>query len=54
MKPGAYYCYFKPSYVNGFAEYVGQDVDFNFLQAFEGICRDEFIPIEEEITSDEF
>ena len=54
MEPGKYYCYYKPSYVNGFAQFVGQDIDFPYLQAFEGICRDEFIPNEEFINSEEF
>ena len=42
MKPGVFYCYYKPSYVNGFGQFVGQTIDFPYLQAFEGVCRDEF------------
>lgn len=54
MKPGTFYCYYKPSYVNGFPQFVGQDVDFNYLQAFEGVCRDEFTPISHAIFSDDY
>lgn len=54
MKPGVFYCYYKPSYVNGFGQFVGQDIDFPYLQAFEGVCRDEFQPIDEFINSEEF
>jgi len=54
MKQGMYYCYYKPSFLNGFSEVVGQDIDMPFLQAFEGMCRDEFQPIAEAIFSDEF
>jgi len=50
MKPGVFYCFFKPSYVNGFGQFQGQDIDFPYLQAFEGVCRDEFKPIEAELT----
>jgi hypothetical protein len=54
MKPGNYYCYYKPSFLNGFSETVGQDMDMSFLQAFEGVCRDEFQPIPEAIFSEDF
>jgi hypothetical protein len=42
MKPGVFYCYYKPSYVNGYSTFIGQNVDFPYLQAYEGVCRDEF------------
>lgn len=51
MRPGVFYCYYKPSYVNGFGQFQGQDIDFPYLQAFEGVCRDEFQPIESEVAS---
>lgn len=41
MKPGHLYGYYNPSYINGYEQYVGQDINFPFLQAFEGICREE-------------
>ena len=30
------------------------DVDFNYLQAFEQVCRDEFQPLKDVIHSEEF
>lgn len=51
MQPGVFYCYFKPSYVNGFGQFQGQDIDFPYLQAFEGVCRDEFRPDPKEIEN---
>jgi len=50
MIPGVFYCFFKPTYVNGFGKISEQDIDFNYLQACEGVCRDEFKPIESEMT----
>ena len=54
MKPGVFYCYFKPSYLNGFEQAQGFDVDYSVLQAVEGICRDEFQPLNDFIASQEF
>lgn len=54
MKPGKFYCYFKPSFINGYEQYIDKDINFNYLQAFEGICRDEFTLNEEYVESEEF
>jgi hypothetical protein len=54
MKSGNFYCYYKPSYINGYGQYQNQDIDFPYLQAFEGVCRDEFTPNSNFILSDEF
>jgi hypothetical protein len=54
MKPGVFYCYYKPSYVNGFGQFVGQTIDFPYLQAYEGVCRDEFQPDLDFIKSETF
>jgi len=43
LKPGHFYCYYKPSYINGYEQYLDKDIDFSYLQALEGVCRDEFI-----------
>lgn len=37
LEPGKYYCYFKPSYLNGFENLVDKDLNVEYLQAFEGI-----------------
>ncbi len=42
MEPGKFYVYYKPSFINGFEQYMEKDINFDFLQAFEGVCRDEF------------
>ena len=31
LKPGTFYCYYKPSYINGFGQFVGQSIDFPYL-----------------------
>ena len=31
MKPGCYYCYFKPSFINGYGQFVDKDINFNYL-----------------------
>ena len=54
MKKGAFYIYFKPSFINGFEQYLEKDINFNFLQAFEGVCRDEFVPNIGFFSSEEF
>jgi hypothetical protein len=41
MEPGKFYGYYKPSYVNGYAQFIERDLNLNFLQAFEGVCREE-------------
>ena len=41
MEPGNFYGYYKPTYINGYAGVVDQDLNLNFLQAFEGHCREE-------------
>lgn len=47
MKAGRFYCYFKPSFINGFEQYEIQNKDqlnFNYLQPLDGnVCRDEFV-----------
>jgi hypothetical protein len=42
MESGKFYVYYKPSFINGFEQYMEKDINFDFLQAFEGVCRDEF------------
>lgn len=54
MEPGIFYCYYKPSYINGYSPMQDQDIDYSYLQAFEGICRDEFHPIPDAFSSDFF
>jgi hypothetical protein len=54
MEPGKFYVYYKPSFINGFEQYIEKDINFNFLQAFEGVCRDEFSPNPAYISSEEF
>lgn len=54
MTPGKFYCYYKPSFINGFEQYMDKDINFNYLQAYEGVCRDEFTINSEFIESDEF
>lgn len=54
MEPNKYYGYFKPSYLNGFENLVNKDLNIEYLQAFEGICRDEFTPNFDFISSPEF
>lgn len=55
MEPGKFYGYFKPSYVSGHDQYM--DLNISFLQAIEGVFRDELTPnneveIKELITAD--
>lgn len=40
--------------MNGFGSYSGQDIDFSFLQACEGVCRDEFVPDVSYLTCEEY
>lgn len=54
MEPGKFYIYYKPSFINGFEQYMDKDINFNFLQAFEGVCRDEFQVIPAYVESEEF
>ncbi|CDW85809.1 UNKNOWN [Stylonychia lemnae] len=54
MQPGKFYCYFKPSFINGYEQYIDKDINFCYLQAYEGICRDEFQINEEKVQSEEF
>ena len=54
MKEGRYYCYYKPTYINGYEQYLEKDIDFNYLQAYEGVCRDEFILNDDYVLSQEF
>jgi len=42
IEPGKFYVYYKPSYVNGFEKFIDRDINFDFLQAYEAVCRDEF------------
>lgn len=42
MKAGRYYCYYKPSYLNGYESQPGQDMDMEYIQTIDGACRDEF------------
>ena len=54
MKPGVFYCYYKPSFINGFPDLEGQDMDLQYVQAFESLCRDEFTPLPEVFDSADF
>lgn len=54
LEPNTYYSYFKPSYINGFENLVDKDLNIEYLQAFEGICRDEFQPNTDYISSNDF
>ena len=42
MEPGKFYGYFNPTYLNGHESYM--DLNVNYLQAIEGVFRDELIP----------
>jgi hypothetical protein len=54
MEPGKFYVYYKPSFINGFEAYMEKDINFAYLQALEGVCRDDFSLNEAFINSDEF
>lgn len=54
MEPGKFYVYYKPSFINGFEQYMEKDINFNFLQAFEGVCRDDFTLNPTYVESEEF
>jgi hypothetical protein len=54
MEPGKFYVYYKPSFINGFEAYMEKDINFPYLQALEGVCRDDFSLNEAFINSDEF
>jgi len=54
MEPGHFYVYYKPSFINGFEQYIEKDINFNFLQALEGVCRDDFTPNVAYLQSEEF
>lgn len=44
LEPFKYYSYYTPSYLNGFENLADKEINIHHLQAFEGLCRDEFIP----------
>ena len=54
MEKGKFYVYYKPSFINGFENYVDKDINFDHLQALEGVCRDEFSINRGYVESDEF
>ena len=54
MEPGKFYIYYKPSFINGFEAYMEKDINFPYLQALEGVCRDDFSINEAFISSEEF
>lgn len=54
LEPNKFYAYFKPSYLNGFENLIDKDLNVEYLQAFEGICRDEFTLNHDYIASEEF
>ena len=54
MESGKFYVYYKPSFINGFEQYMEKDIDFNYLQAYEGVCRDEFTAKNAYIGSEEY
>jgi hypothetical protein len=41
LTAGNFYCYYKPSFINGYEAPLNQDMNFSYLQALDGICRDE-------------
>ena len=45
MEKGRFYGYCKPSYVNGYEQYLERDINFDYLQAYEGVCRQDLKPI---------
>jgi hypothetical protein len=54
MTKGRFYVYYKPSFINGFESYIDKDINFSFLQAYEGVCRDEFTLHRDYVISEEF
>lgn len=54
MRPGNYYCYYKPTYLNGYETQPGQDMDMEYIQTIDGACRDEFSPDEAFLSSSQF
>ena len=54
MEKGKFYAYFKPSFINGFEQYLDKDINFYYLQAYEGTCRDEFKLNSDYVNSEEF
>lgn len=54
LQPNIFYAYFKPSCLNGHEALAGGDLDIEYLQAAEGICRDELTPKRDFISSAEF
>jgi hypothetical protein len=54
MQKGKFYCYYKPSFINGFEQYLDKDINFDYLQAYEGVCRDEFTLNSDFVTSEGF
>ena len=53
MEPGKFYCFFKPSFVNGFAsDPTGNPMrNKEALQILDGICRDTLVINEDVIKS---
>ena len=53
MEPGKFYCYYKPSFVNGFPSdpMANPMQNKEALQILEGICRDELTIKEETLTT---
>jgi len=31
MEAGKFYCYFKPSFINGYEQYIDKDINFSYL-----------------------
>lgn len=54
MEQGKFYVFYKPSFINGFEAYIEKDINFNYLQALEGVCRDEFTINTTYVDSEEF
>lgn len=42
IKEDKYYCYYKPSFCNGFEDFEIRDINMEYLQVLENVCRDEF------------
>ena len=53
MEPGKFYCFYRPSYLNGFpSDPTGNPMqNKEALQVLEGVCRDELLPNAKALSS---
>lgn len=54
LKPGIFYVYYTPSYLNGFEHMADKELNMSHLQAYEALAWDEFKLNESYIQSEEF